>query len=163
MMMTREPTTSVMPLRRLTALTLCVFALGVLATCVPPCASEGRAVSDLLHRAQSEADATRFLQLIVAVEGKPDGKVFAKTDTATSDSNGRVVQAKTEYPAAQVVPPPVALAAVPPQKSLQVASVNETAHQPKIGIQKVHAVAEKAKNIWMNRGRDWVGLAGNGF
>jgi hypothetical protein len=163
-MMTREPTTAVIPLRSLIALALCVFALGVLGTSVHPRASEGRAVSDLLHRAQSEADATRFLQLIVAVEGKPDGKIFAKTDNGPSDLNGGIVQPRIELPAAQVVPPPpAALAAVSTHKLLQVASVNEQARQPKFGVQKVHVVAEKAKNIWMNRGRAWVGLIGNGF
>jgi hypothetical protein len=162
-MMTRAPTTDVIPLRSLAALMLSVMALGVLAFSLPPRASDARTVPGLLHRAQTEADERRFLQLLGAVAKKKDVSEFANTDDAPPNKNSVVANTKSEFHAAQVVPlPPVPLAVVPP-KSLQLPSVNKPTREPQFSRRNVHAYAEYAKDIWMRRRREWIGLVSNAY
>ena len=164
MMMSRAPATAAIPFRKVKALALCIAAIGVLACGVSFPTGEPGPVAGLLRRAQSEADARRFSQLLGILENKSTASIAAQKDYALTGKNNAVVKAKTEVLAAQVSqPPPATVSRMPSKKPFQTASVKTKERERKFGGQDVHVGAERAKTIWMRRGRDWIGLAGNRY
>lgn len=164
MMITRETPKIARSHPSLSVLTLIAFAFGVLAASVAPSDGGGPAVADLLHRAQFEADASRFSQLIVAVEGKAGRKDNPNPLNVAAATTGDGVTFRTEAPAAPATPPrPAAASTSPPPKSQPLASLDVQAPQPKVLKPKARVTGENAKTIWMTRGRAWVERVASNF
>lgn len=145
-------------------------------------AREAGSVSDLLRRAQSQANSQRFIQLVGALEGGQGG-VAPAAQFAKLQKNITTAEAKTKAPAGAPRPQAGSVAAkVSTQTPAKVvASVSPSvssvpANRPPKGetakasaqirpanVAKSQFTVETARAVWQHRGRDWAGMIASRF
>ena len=161
-MMTRSAKPDVFSIRGFTALATCVVALGAFFAGGSSPPGERGPVSGLLHRAQAEADAHRFNLLLGAIEGQPVLRKSAIADKSAPSAESHVVKPKSDVVSTSGTTK-LGESILPPKPILKTVALETPKPQQKADAPRVHAVTKKVQNSWRRIGRDWAGLAGNGF
>jgi hypothetical protein len=147
-MMTRAATVNPVSMRNLASITLSIIALSTATLGISRYGDGSRPVADFLSRAQSEAEARGFEELLGTLGEKPaatqpvahadEPQVAAKPVTASTQSS---------TPAPQGIASPPKPAVKPPVAIVQTSSIAK-----KSDVRKVQTAARRSADEWMRKG-----------
>jgi hypothetical protein len=163
-MMIRTTPQPPLPIELLATVAVSLIGLGALAFCVHSYASGSRPVSEFLGRAQSEADARRFEELLGSLDSRPttaphDANALPRKHATPAIAKPIAMPIDSKLkPTAQSIttkPPPVSFAdATSPR------SPTRAEHAP---IHKARPDLPNVANDWMRKGSNMLRLVGARF
>jgi hypothetical protein len=158
-MMTRAATVNPVSMRNLASITLSIIALSTATLGISRYGDGSRPVADFLSRAQSEAEARGFEELLGTLGEKPAATQKA-TPVAHADEPqvaAKPVTASTQSstPAPQGIASPPKPAVKPPVAIVQTSSIAK-----KSDVRKVQTAARRSADEWMRKGSSLLRLVG---
>ena len=163
-MMTRATPQPPIPTSVLAAVAVSIIALGALVVCVSSYASGSRPVSEFLGRAQSEADARRFEELLDSLDDRPTTASREANPLPLTHTPPLIVKPIAMPINSKLKPTAQSITTKPPPVSFaEAASPRLPARAEHAPIRRARPDLPKVANDWMRKGSNMLRLVGTRF